>query len=132
MPQDPATIQRQIEDTRAELAETIDAIAEIVSPRRVAERAGEQVRAKAAELRARVGHGARPVELAGAAPTAGRGAVAVTAVPAPAAAAGGAAPAGQDGGPAKRTVRWGRVALAAGATMLLVARTTRRRRRRRG
>ena len=128
MPQDPATIQRQIDETRAELAETIDAIADIVSPRRVAERAGEQVRAKVAELRARVGHGGEPLELTvdGTAPPA--------TLPAPPAAL-TAAP-GAPGVPGQvsngRTVRWGRVALAVGATTLLVVRTTRRRRRRRG
>ncbi|MDT3446972.1 DUF3618 domain-containing protein [Pseudofrankia sp. BMG5.37] len=121
MPQDPAIIQRQIDETRAELAETIDAIADIVSPRRVAERASEQVRAKVAELRARAGHGGEPLELAadGPAPPA--------ALPA---ASGGPGVPGQ--APGGRTVRWGRVALAVGATTLLVVRTTRRRRHRRG
>lgn len=124
MPQDPATIQLQIDETRAELAETIDAIAEIVSPRRVAERAGEQVRAKVAELRTRVGQAGDRRELAA------DGAAGPAALPAAtgaprALAAGGSAPAG-------RTVRWGRVALAAGAMTLLVLRTTRRRRQRRG
>ncbi|OHV38072.1 MULTISPECIES: DUF3618 domain-containing protein [Pseudofrankia] len=125
MPQDPATIQRQIDETRAELAETIDAIADIVSPRRVAERAGEQVRAKVAELRARVGHGGEPLELAA------DGTTPPAALPAPRAAltAAPGAPGQASGG---RTVRWGRVALAVGATTLLVVRTTRRRRHRRG
>ena len=120
MPQDPATIQRQIEETRAELAETIDAIAELVHPRRVAERAGEQARAKLAELRARAGHHGQPLELAAGAPAVGAGL--------PAARPSGAR--GSTGG--SRTVRWGRVALAVGATMLLVVGTTRRRRRHRG
>lgn len=117
MPQDPAIIQRQIDETRAELAETIDAIADIVSPRRVAERASEQVRAKVAELRARASRDGDPLELAADKSPA-------QATPVTAAAAGPAS-----GG---RSVRWGRVALAVGATTMLVVGTTRRRRRRRG
>lgn len=54
MPQDPAQIQRQIEDTRAELAQTVDAIADIVSPKRAARRGVEQVRARVEELRAQL------------------------------------------------------------------------------
>jgi Protein of unknown function (DUF3618) len=44
VPRDPAVIQQQIENTRAELADTIDAIADIVSPRRVARRTAGQVK----------------------------------------------------------------------------------------
>ncbi len=54
MPQDPAQIQRQIEDTRAELAHTIDAIADIVSPKRAAKRGVDQVRVKVEELKAQL------------------------------------------------------------------------------
>ena len=54
MPQDPAQIQRQIEDTRAELAHTIDAIADIVSPKRVAKRGMNQIRARVEELRTQI------------------------------------------------------------------------------
>jgi CHASE3 domain sensor protein len=54
VPQDPAQIQRQIEDTRAELAHTIDAIADIVSPKRAAKRGVDQVRARVEELRAQI------------------------------------------------------------------------------
>jgi hypothetical protein len=114
VPQDPAIIQRQIEETRAELADTIDAITDLVHPRRVAERAAAQARARIAELRARVGHpGPARAELTGEP-------------------AGAAAPAVPAASPATHTVvRWGRVAAVAGVTMLLVVRTTRRRRRRR-
>jgi hypothetical protein len=113
VPQDPAIIQRQIEETRAELADAIDAITELVHPRRVAERAGEQARARLAELRARVGHAGAARELTADGP-----------------AAQALAP-GEAAGPGTHTaVRWGRVALAVGATMLLVVRSTRRRRRR--
>ncbi|MDQ6650496.1 MAG: DUF3618 domain-containing protein [Actinomycetota bacterium] len=43
---DPAAIQREIEATRQELAETLDAIAEKVSPKRVASRGGARVKEK--------------------------------------------------------------------------------------
>lgn len=42
--QDPHAIQREIEHTRAELAETIDAIADRVSPKRVASRSAARLR----------------------------------------------------------------------------------------
>lgn len=42
--QDPHEIQREIEATRAELAETIDAIADRVSPKRVASRSAAKVK----------------------------------------------------------------------------------------
>ncbi|WP_131745888.1 DUF3618 domain-containing protein [Frankia sp. Cppng1_Ct_nod] len=125
MPQDPAAIQQQIENTRAELAVTLDAIAELVSPRRVAERTGEQIRNRAAEVRQKV----------------------------LASVSGGpeAIPAGSDddafafGGPAerpglpggfgsglvmRRSVRWDRVAIAGTGVMLLIFAGRRRRRRR--
>ena len=50
---DPAEIQQQIEETRAELASTIDAIAERVSPKRVAARGVETVKGKVEDLRSR-------------------------------------------------------------------------------
>lgn len=43
---DPAAIQREIEATRQELAETLDAIAEKVSPKRVASRGAALVKEK--------------------------------------------------------------------------------------
>ncbi|WP_018504219.1 DUF3618 domain-containing protein [Parafrankia discariae] len=141
MPQDPAVIQRQIEQTRAELAETVDAIAEIVSPKRVAERANEQVRAKVAELRERFAPGGGAPSALGSALT-GRRAVEAGVIeggtlggglPGPA----GPAP-GADGAPAAesgptqvvRTVRWERVALVTGVVVLLLGARRRRRRRR--
>jgi hypothetical protein len=42
--QDPDTIQQEIEQTRAELADAIDQIADRVSPRRAASRSAEKVR----------------------------------------------------------------------------------------
>jgi hypothetical protein len=137
VPQDPAVIQRQIEDTRAELADTIDAIAEIVSPRRVAERAGVQVRLRVAELRARLapsdGATDGPQVLTGETPGVGSGTLVAAASPGygvGAADGPGSGPEAGSGAP-RRAVRWDRVALAAGATTLLLVGSSRRRRRRR-
>ncbi|GGM85229.1 hypothetical protein GCM10010106_35210 [Thermopolyspora flexuosa] len=52
---DPAALEREIERTRAELARTIDAIADRVSPRRVAERSVARVKANAEQLLTTVG-----------------------------------------------------------------------------
>src|SRR4051794_40746067 len=46
----PDTIQREIEQTRAELADTIDAIADRISPRRAASRGAQAVRSRASGL----------------------------------------------------------------------------------
>ncbi len=48
---DPDAIQREIETTRVELAETIDAIAEKVSPQRAAERGKVKLKALVEEFR---------------------------------------------------------------------------------
>ena len=48
---DPAEIQQQIEGTRAELASTIDAIADRLSPKHVAARTVETVKGKVDDLR---------------------------------------------------------------------------------
>lgn len=50
---EPAEIQQQIEQTRAELASTIDAIADRMSPKRVAARGVETVKGKVDDLRSR-------------------------------------------------------------------------------
>ncbi|RCG30838.1 DUF3618 domain-containing protein [Sphaerisporangium album] len=47
---DPEALERQIERTRAELAVTVDAIVERVSPKRVAERGVAKVRSNAEQL----------------------------------------------------------------------------------
>jgi len=47
---DPDTIQREIEQTRAELADTIDAIADRVSPRRAASRGASAVKSSVSGL----------------------------------------------------------------------------------
>ncbi|MEU7001377.1 DUF3618 domain-containing protein [Nonomuraea sp. NPDC046570] len=44
---DPDELERRIAQTRAELAQTVDAIAERVSPKRVAQRGVDSVKAKA-------------------------------------------------------------------------------------
>ncbi len=126
MPQDPAAIQQQIENTRAELAVTLDAIAELVSPRRVAERTGEQIRGRVAELRQKViaGSFGGPAALSADSGAAGNG-------------FGGPAErqelsAGFDSGlVVQRTVRWDRVAAAGGGVLVLLVGVRRRRRRRR-
>jgi hypothetical protein len=102
---DPAEIQQQIEQTRAELASTVDAIADRVSPKRVAERTKITIMEKVDDLRSR-----------GTAP-----------------ALEGAAGAGQEPLPARvaaqlqearrtrgKSVRWDRVAMVGGGIALIV------------
>ncbi|MBB2910000.1 hypothetical protein FHS43_001246 [Streptosporangium becharense] len=52
---DPAELERQIERTRAELAQTVDAIVDRVSPKRVKERGVAKVKANAEHFVAQVG-----------------------------------------------------------------------------
>jgi Protein of unknown function (DUF3618) len=54
---DPDAIQKEIEATRAELAETIDAIADRISPKRAASRGAHAVKAQVAAVFGRNGHG---------------------------------------------------------------------------
>jgi hypothetical protein len=116
VPQDPAEIQQQIEATRIELAETVDAIAEIVSPKRVAKRSVEQAKAKVEELRERA-NGTSPREL-----VAGRNAEGNLALPA---AMRDQLTRTTEYG-SSRTVRWDRVGMIVG-TVLLLALIRRRR-----
>ncbi len=51
----PEVIVREIEQTRAELADTIDAITERINPRRAASRGARAVREQVASVRDRVG-----------------------------------------------------------------------------
>lgn len=134
MPQDPAAIAQQIEETRAELAETIDAIAEIVSPRRIAERAQDQLRVRTAELRARygpalgLGPGPEVPALPAGAPGLPGTMVTVGDEGLPPAAPLGSASGGEGGG-IVRVVRWDRVVLVGGGLLLFVGGVRRRRRR---
>jgi hypothetical protein len=67
----PDAIQREIEQTRAELAETIDAIADRISPRRAASRGASAVKAQvSAVFSGREGNGAAPASVLDAAPEA--------------------------------------------------------------
>jgi hypothetical protein len=60
---DPDVIQRDIERTRADLARTIDEIAERMSPRRAARRSVEHVRARPDQVAVVVGVAAAFVAL---------------------------------------------------------------------
>lgn len=84
MAKDPDGIERDIERSRAQLAEAIDAIADRVSPRRVASRGTDKAKARLEPLRRQLG------SLAGSASGAGRPAI------------GGGTPAGRAGAPADR------------------------------
>lgn len=106
---DPAEIQQQIEVTRAELASTIDAIAERVNPKRVAARGVETVKGKVDDLRSR---GTLPNGPIGSAP-------ALTGVgqqPLPARVAAQLREAKETRG---RSVRWDRVAIVGGGATAL-------------
>jgi LPXTG-motif cell wall-anchored protein len=65
---DPDELERRIAQTRAELAQTVDAIADRVSPKRVAERTVADVKSRAGHFVASVGDAlgvtARPVDYA--------------------------------------------------------------------
>lgn len=65
----PDEIQKEIEQTRAELAETIDAIADRISPKRAATRGAQAVRAQVSSVFSREGSGA-PAAVIGAPPEA--------------------------------------------------------------
>jgi hypothetical protein len=56
----PDTIQREIEQTRAELADTIDAIADRISPRRAASRGAHAVKAQVSSVLGGSGNGSAP------------------------------------------------------------------------
>jgi hypothetical protein len=111
---DPAEIQQQIEQTRAELASTIDAIADRLSPKRVASRSVDSVKAKVEDLRSK--GTPQPIPAGNA-----------LALPAAAAAASGQQPLPNRVASQLRTaketrgksVRWDRVGIAAGAVGLL-------------
>jgi hypothetical protein len=101
---DPAEIQQQIEQTRAELASTVDAIADRVSPKRVAARTKASVKEKVDDYRSR---GTAPALEGGAA--AGQ-------EPLPARVAASLREAKKTRG---RSVRWDRVAIVGGGIALI-------------
>lgn len=59
---DPESLEREIERTRDELARTIDALAERVSPRNVASRGVARLKEEAAQVTAAVGTIVGPVD----------------------------------------------------------------------
>jgi hypothetical protein len=62
---DPDAIAREIEQTRAELADTIDAIADRMSPKRAASRGAEALKAQVSSARSKVtGDSATPASSA--------------------------------------------------------------------
>lgn len=67
----PDAIQREIEQTRTELAETIDAIADRISPKRAASRGAAAVKAQVSGVfGGGNGHGSAPASVLDAAPAA--------------------------------------------------------------
>ena len=115
----PDTIQREIEQTRAELADTIDAIADRISPRRAASRGAQAVRHQVSSVLGGNGNGQPPASVLDAAPEAAGGHAGTPpradAVRAIAAGSGGAAYTGTRSYAVKRTLRPDRVLLAVGA-----------------
>ena len=114
---DPDTIQREIEQTRAELADTIDAIADRISPRRAASRGAQAVRHQVSSV-LHHGNGQGPASVLDAPPGAAGGHAGTPpraeAVRSIAAGHGGAAYTGTSSYEVKRTLRPDRVLLAVG------------------
>ena len=112
----PDAIQREIEQTRAELADTIDAIADRISPRRAASRGAQAVKHQVSSVFNGNGHSPAAVldagpKAAGHADPAAR----QQAVRAIASSGGGAAYTGTSSYAIKRSLRVNRVLLAVGA-----------------
>lgn len=101
---DPAELQQQIEQTRAELASTIDQIADKVHPKRVASRGVQTVKGKVEDLRQRGTAPAAVIDANGQQPL-------------PARVAGQLREAKETRG---RSVRWDRVAIVGGGIALVV------------
>jgi len=66
----PDTIQREIEQTRAELADTIDAIAERISPRRAASRSAHAIKSQVSSVLGGHSNGHSPAAVLDAKPAA--------------------------------------------------------------
>ena len=69
----PDTIQREIEQTRAELADTIDAIADRISPKRAASRGAQAVKSQVTSVFNGAGGGAAPASVLDAPPATSAG-----------------------------------------------------------
>ena len=114
---DPDAIQREIEQTRAELADTIDAIADRISPRRAASRGAHAVKQSVSSVLN--GHngsnGHAPSAVLDAPPTAAGSAGRHRAVQSIAAGSGGSAYTGTGSYAVSRRLRVDRVLLAVGA-----------------
>ena len=108
---EPAEIQRQIEQTRAELASTIDAITDRVSPKRVASRSVESVKAKVDDLRSKGSPQPLPADGPLALPAGGDGQQ-----PLPARVAASLREAKETRG---KSVRWDRVGIVAGVLAVI-------------
>jgi hypothetical protein len=118
---DPDAIQKEIEQTRAELAETIDAIADRISPKRAASRGAQAVKAQVSSVFG--GEGKAPAAVIDAPPRAAGSpdpATRTAAVRQIADAGGGAAHTGTREFAVSRRLRTDRVLLLVGAGAALV------------
>jgi hypothetical protein len=117
----PDTIQREIEQTRAELAETIDAIADRISPKRAASRGAHAVKAHVSSVFGGAnGAPAAVLDAPAAAPSAVNGARRRQAIEGVARAGGGTAYTGTSEFAVSRRLRVDRVLLATGAAAAAV------------
>jgi hypothetical protein len=115
----PDSIQREIEQTRAELADTIDAIAERISPRRAASRGAQAVRQQVSAALHGHSNGHAPSAVLDASPGAAGTAPNGEAVRSIAASGGGTAYTGTRGYAIKRSLRVDRVLVAVGVAAAL-------------
>src|SRR3954466_13200010 len=118
----PDAIQREIEQTRAELADTIDAIADRISPKRAASRGAQAVRAQVSSVLSGGGNGQAPAAVIDAHPDAAASTdpgARQRAIRSIAAAGGGATYTGTRAYSVQRRLRVDRVLVAVGATAAL-------------
>jgi Protein of unknown function (DUF3618) len=108
MSRDPTAIEREIEETRAELARTVDLIAMRLSPKRAASRGATKMKEGIEGVFSREnGHSNGQTQIATGSPLEPREEPSIHAVPVPE--------------PTTRTLRKDRVAIAVGAVAALVA-----------